>query len=97
MAKGSWIQRQKKPTYRGKNYGMEILNQGLLSGEFARITSIEGCASELSGFVVRGPAIQVLLQMSVVEVLLYKIQKHKEKALNTYQANTIRPASNRER
>jgi hypothetical protein len=76
---------------------MEILNQGLLSGEFARITSIEGCASELSSFVVRGPAIQVLLQMSVVEVLLYKIQKHKEKALNTYQADTIRPASDRER
>ncbi len=76
---------------------MEILNQGLLSGKFSRITSIEGFAGELSDFVVKGPAIQILLQMSVVEALLYKIQKHKEKVLNTYQAYTIRPASNRER
>ena len=76
---------------------MEILNQELLSGEFARITSFEGFAGELSDFVVKGTAIQILWQMSVVEAQLYKIQKHKKKALNTDQADTIRPASDRER
>lgn len=76
---------------------MEMLNQQLVSWAFARVTSVTGFPGKLSDCVVKGPTSQILLQMSVVEVLLYEIQKYKEKALKTYQADTIRPSSDLER
>jgi hypothetical protein len=49
-----------------ENYGMAMLNRELLAGIFTGITSAEGFAGELSDFVVRGPAIQILPLMIFV-------------------------------
>lgn len=49
-----------------ENYGMAMIDREVLSSVFAGIADAEGFAGELSDFVVKGPAIQILPLMIFV-------------------------------